>query len=82
MIVEQHCPENVRFGTASLLIKANDGLSSKRNWRVRTLCWVLYRGRPPDVRGRPLCVVLKDNNFGFGNPIMQLGVWSKGDNSY
>ena len=68
MIVEQHCPENVRFGTASLLIKANDGLSSKRNWRVHMLHWVLYRGCPTDVMGRSVCVVLKDNNFGFGNP--------------
>ena len=50
----------------------------KRNWRVHMLLWVLYRGCPPDVRGGH-CVVLKDNNA-LGTQ-MQLGVWSKEDNS-
>ena len=40
------------------------------------------QGTPPGVRGRPLYAVLKDDNFGLllGTQ-MQLGVWSKGNNS-
>ena len=43
----------------------------------------LIQGTSPGVKGKPLYVVLKDDNFGLlWEPIiMQLSVWSKGDNS-
>ena len=40
------------------------GLREKRNWPMGMLLWVLYRGHPFSFRGRPLSVVLKDNNLG------------------
>ena len=57
--------------------------SEKRNRSLAV--WVCfcgsYTGNAPWCQGRPLYMVLKDNNFVALGAQMHLGVWSKGDNS-